>query len=167
MLTGWSGEKSLVTKREKYLSYSTAEYDPTGDRVAIKKFFRPFQSTIHAKRTYRLVNCINICNQYPSNRVKFRELKLLRTLQHDNVLEMIDVFTPDTDAASLNNVWVWREMKWEWRKEKGECTQARLDVSERFRQITARPIAGQQGAACWFVGNVLKWCVLKRQGLIF
>nr|Q8MXI4.1 RecName: Full=Mitogen-activated protein kinase pmk-2; AltName: Full=Stress-activated protein kinase pmk-2; AltName: Full=p38 MAP kinase 2 [Caenorhabditis elegans] len=64
----------------------TAEYEPTGDRVAIKKFFRPFQSTIHAKRTYR-------------------ELKLLRTLQHDNVLEMIDVFTPDPDASSLNNVY--------------------------------------------------------------
>ncbi|UMM29837.1 hypothetical protein L5515_011997 [Caenorhabditis briggsae] len=64
----------------------TAEYEPTGDRVAIKKFFRPFQSTIHAKRTYR-------------------ELKLLRTLQHDNVLEMIDVFTPDPDASSLNYVY--------------------------------------------------------------
>lgn len=64
----------------------TAEYEPTGDRVAIKKFFRPFQSTIHAKRTYR-------------------ELKLLRTLQHDNVLEMIDVFTPDPEASSLNNLY--------------------------------------------------------------
>ncbi|CAI5448268.1 unnamed protein product [Caenorhabditis angaria] len=64
----------------------TAEYEPTGDRVAIKKFFRPFQSTIHAKRTYR-------------------ELKLLRTLQHENVLEMIDVFTPDQDVNLLNNVY--------------------------------------------------------------
>uniref|UniRef100_A0A1I7TMP4 mitogen-activated protein kinase n=1 Tax=Caenorhabditis tropicalis TaxID=1561998 RepID=A0A1I7TMP4_9PELO len=64
----------------------TASYEPTGERVAIKKFFRPFQSTIHAKRTYR-------------------ELKLLRTLQHDNIVEMIDVFTPDPEAASLNNVY--------------------------------------------------------------
>uniref|UniRef100_A0A1I7XAS1 mitogen-activated protein kinase n=1 Tax=Heterorhabditis bacteriophora TaxID=37862 RepID=A0A1I7XAS1_HETBA len=63
----------------------TAEYIPTGERVAIKKFFRPFQSTIHAKRTYR-------------------ELKLLRTLNHDNVLDMIDVFTPDQDVGVLNNV---------------------------------------------------------------
>ncbi|PIO61787.1 hypothetical protein TELCIR_16676 [Teladorsagia circumcincta] len=63
----------------------TAEDLRTGERVAVKKFFRPFQSTIHAKRTYR-------------------ELKLLRTLKHPNVLEMIDVFTPDTDVASLNNV---------------------------------------------------------------
>ncbi|KAK6016724.1 hypothetical protein OSTOST_17790, partial [Ostertagia ostertagi] len=64
----------------------TAEDLRTGERVAVKKFFRPFQSTIHAKRTYR-------------------ELKLLRTLKHPNVLEMIDVFTPDTDVASLNNVY--------------------------------------------------------------
>ncbi|XGW31476.1 hypothetical protein V3C99_009996 [Haemonchus contortus] len=64
----------------------TAEDLRTGERVAVKKFFRPFQSTIHAKRTYR-------------------ELKLLRTLKHSNVLEMIDVFTPDTEVASLNNVY--------------------------------------------------------------
>ncbi|CAD6192870.1 unnamed protein product [Caenorhabditis auriculariae] len=64
----------------------TAEYALNTERVAIKKFFRPFQSTIHAKRTYR-------------------ELKLLRTLSHDNVLEMIDVFTPDQSALSLNHVY--------------------------------------------------------------
>ena len=76
---------SRIGNKNELNIFSTAEYEPTGDRVAIKKFFRPFQSTIHAKRTYR-------------------ELKLLRTLQHDNVLEMIDVFTPDPDATSLNNV---------------------------------------------------------------
>ncbi|KAJ1356863.1 Mitogen-activated protein kinase pmk-2 [Parelaphostrongylus tenuis] len=64
----------------------TAEDLRTGQRVAVKKFFRPFQSTIHAKRTYR-------------------ELKLLRTLKHGNVLEMIDVFTPDPDVTTLNNVY--------------------------------------------------------------
>ncbi|KAK6747140.1 hypothetical protein RB195_000391 [Necator americanus] len=64
----------------------TAEDLRTKERVAVKKFLRPFQSTIHAKRTYR-------------------ELKLLRTLKHSNVLEMIDVFTPDSDAASLNSVY--------------------------------------------------------------
>ncbi|CAJ0602931.1 unnamed protein product [Cylicocyclus nassatus] len=58
----------------------------TGERVAVKKFGRPFQSTIHAKRTYR-------------------ELKLLRTLKHPNVLDMLDVFTPDPDVTLLNNVY--------------------------------------------------------------
>lgn len=64
----------------------TAEYRGTGERVAIKKFFRPFQSTIHAKRTYR-------------------EIKLLRRMNHDNVLEMVDLFTPDPDVSLLNNVY--------------------------------------------------------------
>ncbi|CAI4227812.1 unnamed protein product [Auanema sp. JU1783] len=64
----------------------SAQYVKTGERFAIKKFFRPFQSTIHAKRTYR-------------------ELKLLRTLNHDNVLDIIDVFTPDSDAGTLNSVY--------------------------------------------------------------
>ncbi|VDK46161.1 unnamed protein product [Cylicostephanus goldi] len=64
---------------------STAEDLRTGERVAVKKFGRPFQSTIHAKRTYR-------------------ELKLLRTLKHPNVLDMLDVFTPDPDVTLLNNV---------------------------------------------------------------
>ncbi|PAV83700.1 hypothetical protein WR25_26619 [Diploscapter pachys] len=69
-----------------YGQVCTAEYTSTGERVAIKKFFRPFQSTIHAKRTYR-------------------ELKLLRSLIHDNVLEMVDAFTPDPNVQSLNNVY--------------------------------------------------------------
>ncbi|CAJ0959367.1 unnamed protein product, partial [Mesorhabditis belari] len=64
----------------------TAEYRSTGERVAIKKFCRPFQSTIHAKRT-------------------FRELKLLRTLNHDNVIDMIDIFSPDPDVRCLNDVY--------------------------------------------------------------
>lgn len=42
--------------------FSAAEDKRTGDKVAIKKFNRPFQSAIHAKRTYR-------------------ELKLLRHMQ--------------------------------------------------------------------------------------
>ena len=67
--------------------------------MAIKKFSRPFQSTIHAKRTHRLVI-------YFSNleRKVFRELKLLRLLDHENVLEMIDVFTPDENAEELRDV---------------------------------------------------------------
>uniref|UniRef100_A0A4W5NYU0 mitogen-activated protein kinase n=1 Tax=Hucho hucho TaxID=62062 RepID=A0A4W5NYU0_9TELE len=39
----------------------------TKEKVAIKKLYRPFQSLIHAKRAYR-------------------ELRLLRHIQHDNVI---------------------------------------------------------------------------------
>uniref|UniRef100_A0A3Q3L9Q7 mitogen-activated protein kinase n=1 Tax=Mastacembelus armatus TaxID=205130 RepID=A0A3Q3L9Q7_9TELE len=49
----------------------------TKERVAIKKLHRPFQSLIHAKRAYR-------------------ELRLLRYIQHENVICLLDVFTPDS-----------------------------------------------------------------------
>ncbi|XP_069048727.1 mitogen-activated protein kinase 12-like isoform X1 [Lepisosteus oculatus] len=48
----------------------------TGTRVAIKKLYRPFQSELFAKRAYR-------------------ELKLLKHMKHDNVIGLLDVFTPD------------------------------------------------------------------------
>nr|XP_046222173.1 mitogen-activated protein kinase 14A-like isoform X2 [Oncorhynchus gorbuscha] len=48
----------------------------TKEKVAIKKLYRPFQSLIHAQRAYR-------------------ELRLLRHIQHDNVISLLDVFTPD------------------------------------------------------------------------
>ncbi|XP_065067158.1 mitogen-activated protein kinase 14-like isoform X2 [Rhopilema esculentum] len=52
-----------------------------GQMVAVKKLSRPFQSIIHAKRTYR-------------------ELQLLRHLKHENVIGLIDTFTT---AATLEN----------------------------------------------------------------
>uniref|UniRef100_A0A3Q3J3W9 mitogen-activated protein kinase n=1 Tax=Monopterus albus TaxID=43700 RepID=A0A3Q3J3W9_MONAL len=48
----------------------------TKEKVAIKKLYRPFQSLLHAKRAYR-------------------ELRLLRYIQHENVICLLDVFTPD------------------------------------------------------------------------
>ncbi|KAM9674248.1 mitogen-activated protein kinase 12 [Trichechus inunguis] len=48
----------------------------TGARVAIKKLYRPFQSELFAKRAYR-------------------ELRLLKHLHHENVIGLLDVFTPD------------------------------------------------------------------------
>lgn len=49
----------------------------TNFKVAIKKLARPFQSAIHAKRTYR-------------------ELRMLKHMQHENVIGLLDVFTPTT-----------------------------------------------------------------------
>lgn len=69
-----------------YGSVAAAEKHPEGERVAIKKFTRPFQSAIHAKRTHR-------------------ELRLLRLMCHENVIHMLDVFTPEPDAAHLNDVY--------------------------------------------------------------
>ena len=47
--------------------FSSSEDKELGVKVAIKKFSRPFQSLIHAKRTYR-------------------EIKLLRHMDHENVI---------------------------------------------------------------------------------
>ncbi|XP_077296374.1 mitogen-activated protein kinase p38b-like isoform X2 [Arctopsyche grandis] len=45
-------------------------------KVAIKKLARPFQSAVHAKRTYR-------------------ELRMLKHMKHENVIGLLDVFHPD------------------------------------------------------------------------
>uniref|UniRef100_A0A1A9X199 mitogen-activated protein kinase n=1 Tax=Glossina brevipalpis TaxID=37001 RepID=A0A1A9X199_9MUSC len=52
--------------------------------VAIKKLARPFQSAVHAKRTYR-------------------ELRLLKHMDHENVIGLLDVFHPHPLNVTLEN----------------------------------------------------------------
>ncbi|ERE87708.1 mitogen-activated protein kinase 14 [Cricetulus griseus] len=59
----------------------------TGHRVAVKKLSRPFQSIIHAKRTYR-------------------ELRLLKHMKHENVIGLLDVFTPARSLEEFNDVYL-------------------------------------------------------------
>lgn len=54
----------------------------TNNRVAIKKLARPFQSAVHAKRTYR-------------------ELKLLKHMRHENVIGLLNVFYPQNDTTQI------------------------------------------------------------------
>lgn len=61
---------------------SSAVDSRTENKVAIKKLARPFQSAIHAKRTYR-------------------ELRLLKHMNHENVIGLLDVFTPATSLADF------------------------------------------------------------------
>uniref|UniRef100_A0A7N9D966 mitogen-activated protein kinase n=1 Tax=Macaca fascicularis TaxID=9541 RepID=A0A7N9D966_MACFA len=56
-------------------------------RVAVKKLSRPFQSIIHAKRTYR-------------------ELRLLKHMKHENVIGLLDVFTPARSLEEFNDVYL-------------------------------------------------------------
>ncbi|KAB1270359.1 Mitogen-activated protein kinase 11 [Camelus dromedarius] len=56
-------------------------------RVAVKKLARPFQSLIHARRTYR-------------------ELRLLKHLKHENVIGLLDVFTPATSIKDFSEVYL-------------------------------------------------------------
>ena len=54
-------------------------------RVAIKKISRPFQSAIHAKRTYR-------------------ELRMLKHMDHENIIGLLDCFTPQVSLDEFSDV---------------------------------------------------------------
>ncbi|KAE8753178.1 p38 map kinase [Frankliniella occidentalis] len=58
-----------------------------GCKVAIKKLARPFQSAVHAKRTYR-------------------ELRMLKHMNHENVIGLLDVFHPSTTLTDFNQVYL-------------------------------------------------------------
>lgn len=58
-----------------------------GRMVAIKKLSRPFQSVIHAKRSYR-------------------ELKLLQHMKHENIIGLLDVFTPHRTLDTFADVYM-------------------------------------------------------------
>uniref|UniRef100_A0A6Q2YKV1 mitogen-activated protein kinase n=1 Tax=Esox lucius TaxID=8010 RepID=A0A6Q2YKV1_ESOLU len=59
----------------------------TKEKVAIKKLYRPFQSLIHAKRAYR-------------------ELRLLRHIQNENVICLLNVFTPDSSLEKFQTFYL-------------------------------------------------------------
>uniref|UniRef100_A0A673AAU8 mitogen-activated protein kinase n=1 Tax=Sphaeramia orbicularis TaxID=375764 RepID=A0A673AAU8_9TELE len=70
-----------------YGSVCSAYDVKTGLKIAVKKLSRPFQSIIHAKRTYR-------------------ELRLLKHMKHENVIGLLDVFTPATSLEEFNDVYL-------------------------------------------------------------
>ncbi|XP_039625744.1 mitogen-activated protein kinase 12 [Polypterus senegalus] len=59
----------------------------TGAKVAIKKLYRPFQSELFAKRAYR-------------------ELRLLKHMRHENVIGLLDVFTPDASLDKFQDFYL-------------------------------------------------------------
>ncbi|XP_031552249.1 mitogen-activated protein kinase 14-like [Actinia tenebrosa] len=65
--------------------------DSTPRSVAIKKLSRPFQSPMHAKRT-------------------FRELELLRHMKHENVISLLDVFTTSLVYENFQDVYMVTEL---------------------------------------------------------
>ncbi|XP_014271663.1 mitogen-activated protein kinase p38a [Halyomorpha halys] len=58
-----------------------------GVRVAIKKLPRPFQSAVHAKRTYR-------------------ELRMLKHMNHENVIGLLDVFHSSKSINDFQHVYL-------------------------------------------------------------
>ncbi|XP_018048487.1 PREDICTED: mitogen-activated protein kinase 14B-like isoform X1 [Atta colombica] len=59
----------------------------TAQKVAIKKLARPFQSAVHAKRTYR-------------------ELRMLKHMNHENVIGLLDVFHPSSSLEDFQHVYL-------------------------------------------------------------
>ncbi|KAF4526136.1 hypothetical protein B566_EDAN012447 [Ephemera danica] len=59
----------------------------TNIKVAIKKLARPFQTAVHAKRTYR-------------------ELRMLKHMNHENVIGLLDVFTPSSSLNSFDQLYL-------------------------------------------------------------
>ncbi|XP_041712762.1 mitogen-activated protein kinase 14A isoform X2 [Coregonus clupeaformis] len=70
-----------------YGSVCSSYDEKTGLKIAVKKLSRPFQSIIHAKRTYR-------------------ELRLLKHMKHENVIGLLDVFTPATSLEEFSDVYL-------------------------------------------------------------
>jgi len=56
-------------------------------KVAIKKIARPFQSAVHAKRTYR-------------------ELRMLKHMGHENIIGLLDCFTPQSGLDQFSDVYM-------------------------------------------------------------
>jgi p38 MAP kinase len=63
------------------------EKDGMFHKVAIKKLARPFQTAIHAKRTYR-------------------ELKMLKHMNHENIIGLLNVFTPCKTLSEFSDVYL-------------------------------------------------------------
>eukprot|EP00731_Ephydatia_muelleri_P002899 Em0001g2899a len=70
-----------------YGTVCSATNTTLGTRVALKKLARPFQSEVHAKRTYR-------------------ELRYLKHMKHENVIGLLDVFTPALSLDTFNEVYL-------------------------------------------------------------
>uniref|UniRef100_A0A0B7AIY3 mitogen-activated protein kinase n=1 Tax=Arion vulgaris TaxID=1028688 RepID=A0A0B7AIY3_9EUPU len=61
--------------------------EATDTRVALKKLARPFHSEIFAKRAYR-------------------EIRMLRHFRHENMINLLDIFTPNKSLTEFNDVYL-------------------------------------------------------------
>jgi len=68
-------------------SSSVPQSDGSCLKVAIKKIARPFQSSVHAKRTYR-------------------ELRMLKHMTHENIIGLLDAFTPVSSIDDFADVYM-------------------------------------------------------------
>uniref|UniRef100_A0A8C6AQA2 Stress-activated protein kinase JNK n=1 Tax=Monodon monoceros TaxID=40151 RepID=A0A8C6AQA2_MONMO len=74
-----------------FLNYSAAFDTVLGINVAVKKLSRPFQNQTHAKRAYR-------------------ELVLLKCVNHKNIISLLNVFTPQKTLEEFQDVYLVMEL---------------------------------------------------------
>ena len=74
-LLGTGGEGAVYLAMDRTLSR----------KVAIKKISRPFETLTHAKRTYR-------------------EICLLKHINHDNLIQLCDLFSRATSPENFNDM---------------------------------------------------------------
>lgn len=67
------------------LNYSSADDSVSNQKVAIKKLSKPFATNIHAKRAYR-------------------EIRLLKHVDHDNIIKLYDLFSKSDNAHDLDDM---------------------------------------------------------------
>lgn len=65
----------------------SADDSAYGQKVAIKKLAKPFATNIHAKRAYR-------------------EIKLLKHVNHDNIIQLTDLFTRAQTAQDIDDIYL-------------------------------------------------------------
>lgn len=76
-------------------------------RVAIKKLARPFQSAIHAKRTYRELRLLKHMNHENVLNFLYNELfDWFKHLMSHQVIGLLDVFTPSTTLDDFQDVYL-------------------------------------------------------------
>ena len=74
-------------------------------RVAIKKISRPFQSAIHAKRTYRELRMLKHMNH--ENVRQFLKVHLKRLIPSFNqIIGLLDCFTPQVSLDEFSDVYM-------------------------------------------------------------
>ena len=77
----------ISIKFDAYGSVCSAYNKDLKVTMAVKKLARPFLSVTHAKRTYR-------------------ELRLLKHMHHENVVGLLDVFSPSSTIENFNDVYL-------------------------------------------------------------
>uniref|UniRef100_A0A8C0RIT5 mitogen-activated protein kinase n=1 Tax=Canis lupus familiaris TaxID=9615 RepID=A0A8C0RIT5_CANLF len=140
--TAWELPKTYVSPTHvgsgAYGAVCCAIDKRSGEKVAIKKLSRPFQSEIFAKRAYR-------------------ELQLLKHMQHENVIGLLDVFTPASSLRSFHDFYlVMPFMQTDLQKIMGmEFSEDKIQylVYQMLKGLKVH--GGREGG--WGVGGALVW----------